>query len=112
MARAARKVAKKALRAEAPASAEGLPVKVVIDLEDGSDPYYANYAEVSAGQYDVEIIFARVPAKPSSHQLEGARASGELVVPAGLRVVLPHTVLVGLRDAISAQIAAFEERKI
>jgi hypothetical protein len=111
MARTVRKIARKSPGTPKKAQPTSVAVRVVVGLDDVGEPFYANYAEVTAGQYDAELTFARVPTKPTPDQLAGVQQSGELVVPATVRVVLPHEVLIGLRDAIAAQVSAIESRK-
>ena len=100
-----KKVARKPAKQSTPAPVPSkISVKVALDLDAAGDPYYANYAEIALGGSDAEIVFARTPAKLTPEQLAAAMSNKPFAVPANVRVVVPHSILTGLRDAIDMQI--------
>ena len=97
--------------ASTPAPTEGLHVKVVLEVNSEIDPIYANYADVSQSQYEVEINFARAPARLSPDQLSAIRAGEPLVIYPNVKVILPKDLLPGLVTALTGHLPKPEESK-
>jgi hypothetical protein len=77
--------------------------KVALETDDTIDPVYANYAEVARSQFEVEINFARLPAKPSASQREAIQSGEPLIIFPSVRVILPLAVAQGLIKALTQQ---------
>lgn len=71
-----------------------LTFNIVPDSE--FEPAYANIVEVSRGQFEYELRFARVPAKPSREQMEAGQRGEPVELPTVARVMLPLSVMTDL----------------
>lgn len=84
-------------------------VKIVVDMPEGSEPYYANHVEVGHTKFDFFLLCSRLPTKPSSAVIQSAVASGELHIPATVQVTFPASLIAGLIRALETQKQAFEK---
>jgi hypothetical protein len=94
--------------------AKAAPVNPEMTLRptlDGSDApfYYSNFMEVTRSINDFSIFSARLPAKLSAAQREGASKTGMLEMPADLQISFSPRVAVGLVKALTKQIEDYEK---
>jgi hypothetical protein len=79
--------------------------KITIEPNNDIDPVYANFADVASGQFEVEINFARVPAKLMADQYASVQAGEPLVIHPSVKVIVPRQLVAGLITALSAHAA-------
>jgi hypothetical protein len=88
---------------------QAVQIKVVIDVPEGSEPYYANHVEVGCSRFDFFLLFARMPTKVTSAVYKAAVDQGEIHVPATVQLVIPASIVAGLMRALETQKAKFEK---
>ena len=98
-----------ALAAAKPAGAKTRAVKIVLDPNEDTPNYYANYAEVSMGAQDLGIAFAQLPTKLSIAKSELAASSGTLLLDPVVQVTLPPPVAVALIKALETMKDQYEK---
>jgi hypothetical protein len=77
----------------------------VLEADDSMEPIYVNFAEVSQGQYECEINFARTPAKLSADRISALQDGGAISIYPLVKLILPTALLPNLVKAISSAIA-------
>lgn len=82
---------------------------IVLDPSDDTHSIYANYAEVSHGQYEIGISFAHLPTKIGSSHI-AAVEDGKLKWNPSLHVSLPPAIVRGLIRALEVQLDMYEKR--
>jgi hypothetical protein len=92
-----------------PKAAKSANVRIVVDIPDGSEPYYANHVEVGCSKYDFFLLFARMPTKLPPAVVQAVLDTGEIHVPSTVQVVVPASIVAGLIRALEIQKAKYEK---
>lgn len=91
---------KAASAATAAATPESVALRIVVEASQDTPTYYVNHIELSMGQHECAMWFARLPTKPSRAELAEATAAGEIVVDPEFQVIIPPTLIEGLISAL------------
>ena len=90
---------------------ETMALRVIMDVANSEPPIYANFAELAAGPFEIEILFGRVPAKLTDAQLAMARNNEPLPIAPIARIAMPHSVATMLLNALRQQVDLLEAQR-
>lgn len=93
---------------KAASSETPLTLRVIVEPNDNTAMYYANYIEVAHSIHEFALNIVRVPTKLSSETLKQATATKELLVSPEIQILLPPTIIAGLIEALQKQKTAYE----
>jgi hypothetical protein len=93
----------------APTEPQLLTLRPTLVLTDDTPTYYVNHAEFAGGTYDISMIVARLPSRPTPEQIEAAKVSQAIHVEAELQLVFPPSLLPALIRALTSQKEAYEK---
>ena len=88
--------------------ADGLSVRIVIDVRDDTPHYYINHAEINSTQHEFTLSAGRIPAKFSPDQLQRAKETATIIIPADIQILIPPSLIPGLIRALSTQKDLYE----
>jgi hypothetical protein len=69
--------------------ADGLSVRIVIDVRDDTPHYYINHAEINSTPHEFILSAGRIPAKFSPDQLQRAKETATIIIPADIQILIP-----------------------
>jgi hypothetical protein len=84
--------------------------RIIVDVNDSTPFYYANYMEVSNTANDFSLFCARLPAKLSADKMKEIQALKTLHVDAEVQVVIPVSLIPPLIQALIKQKDVYENR--
>lgn len=90
--------------------ADGLPVRIVIDVRHDTPRHYINYAEINSTPHEFTFLAGRIPAKFSSDQLQCAKESSTVIIPADIEILIPPSLIPGLIRALATQKDLYERK--
>lgn len=91
-------------------TAQLVPAKVVVRVNEDTPDYYINYAEVASSLNEFSLYGARVPTKLSAFELEELQKSGQIAVEPLVQLTMPITIINGLINALKTQMALYEDQ--
>jgi hypothetical protein len=104
-------LAKRSKRVAKPKSSPeptSIGVQVVVEVPEGTPSVYANYIEVANSPWDFSLILGKLPAKPTSSNIEEMKTSGKMQLTAEITINFPPTLMAGLIRALIAQKELYE----
>jgi hypothetical protein len=85
-----------------------LATRIIIDVNESTPFYCANYLEVANTENDFTLFCTRLPAKLSADKME-ARTLKTIHVDADVQVVIPVSVIPALIQALITQKGVYEK---
>jgi len=86
-----------------------LATRIIIDVNESTPFYCANYLEVANTENDFTLFCTRLPAKLSADKMEEARTLKTIHVDADVQVVIPVSVIPALIQALITQKGVYEK---
>ncbi len=103
-------MAKSPKKSAEPSTPHYLALRPSIVLTDDTPVYYINHAEFAGSIYDIGMIVARMPTKPTPERLAIATETGVLEVEAELQLIFPPSLVPGLIRALTKQKETYEKQ--
>jgi hypothetical protein len=89
---------------------KGIKVNIKLEAKPDTPFYYANCISVAHSAFDFIIGAARIPVPLSPEQMEGAKKGNPIILEPTLQLVVAPWVAKNLIDALTDQVAKYEEQ--